>query len=104
MSDITLRIRYFNVLADYAGTKSTEVTVPVGTTVLGLIRHLAEMNPGRIRQTLFDGDMFSSYTRVVRNDRLVAGDGFESPIADGDEFMLFPAIAGGGLYLESSLL
>ena len=42
MSDITVRIRYFNVLADYAGTKRAEVTVPAGIAVRELLMRLAE--------------------------------------------------------------
>ncbi len=95
MSQITVRVRYFNVLADYAGTKRAEVTLPAGTTVRGLLRHLAETNPARFRRALVHGDTFNASVRVFRNDRLVAGEDFEARIAEGDEFMLFPAVAGG---------
>ena len=55
----------------------------------------SETNPEPFRRALVRGDTFSASVRVFRNDRLVAGEGFESHIAEGDEFMLFPAVAGG---------
>ncbi|MBI3360607.1 MAG: MoaD/ThiS family protein, partial [Chloroflexi bacterium] len=90
-----VRVRYFNVLAVYAGTKQAEVTLPAGTTVRGLLDRLVETNPDAFRRALVRGDALSSYLRVFRNDTLVGADGFDEPVAEGDQFMLFPAIAGG---------
>ncbi|MBI3362480.1 MAG: MoaD/ThiS family protein, partial [Chloroflexi bacterium] len=50
MSEITVRVRYFNVLAVYAGTKQAEVTLPAGTTVRGLLDRLVETNPDAFRR------------------------------------------------------
>ena len=94
---LTVRVRYFNVLANYAGTKRAEVKVPAGTTVRGLLAHLTETNPEAFRRALVRDGALTSYLRVFRNDKLVVGEAFEAAVAGGDEFMLFPAIAGGAL-------
>ncbi len=92
---LTVRVRYFNVLANYAGTKRAEVKVPAGTTVRGLLAHLTETNPEAFRRALVRDGALTSYLRVFRNDKLVAGEAFDMPLTYGDELMLFPAIAGG---------
>ncbi len=95
MSEIVVRVRYFNVLADYAGAKHAAVRVPAGTSVRGLLQHLIAINPERFRRALATGDALNAYLRVFHNERLVARDAFDTPLADDDEVMLFPAIAGG---------
>jgi MoaD family protein len=92
---LTVRVRYFNVLADYAGTKRAEVKVPAGTTVRAFLQHLADINPAAFRRALVREGSLSSYLRVFQNEKLVAGEAFDTPLTDGDELMLFPAIAGG---------
>lgn len=96
MSEIAIRVRYFNVLADYAGTRSAQVRVPPETSVRALLRILSETNPEPFRRLLAPDGQFRSYLRVFRNDVLVAETAFELPLADGDEILLFPAVAGGG--------
>lgn len=95
MSEIIVRVRYFNVLADYAGAKQAEVRVPAGMTVRGLLEHLTATNPEPFRRAVADGDALNSYLRVFHNDKLVAREMFDAHLADGDEVLLFPAIAGG---------
>ncbi len=92
---LTVRVRYFNVLADYAGAKRAEVKVPAGTTVRAFLQHLAEINPAAFRRALVHEGSLRSHLRVFRNEKLVAGEAFDLPLTDGDELMLFPAIAGG---------
>ncbi len=95
MTDVTVHVRYFNVLAAYAGTKRAEVQVPAGMTVRGFLHHLAEINPAAFHRALLRDGSITTYLRVFRNDRLVAGPALDDPVAEGDELMLFPAIAGG---------
>ncbi|MBI4790737.1 MAG: MoaD/ThiS family protein [Chloroflexi bacterium] len=89
MNEIVICVRYFNVLADYAGTKRAAVSVPVGTTVRGLLEHLIELSPNRFRHAL------GSHLRVFHNNQLVSDKSFDTPLADDDEILLFPAVAGG---------
>ena len=92
---IVVRVRYFNVLADYAGAKRAEVVVPTGTTLRALLNHLIEINPEPFRRALSRGEMLSAYLRVFRNERVATPADFDAPLANGDEVMLFPAVAGG---------
>jgi len=94
-NDLTVRVRYFNVLANYAGMKRAEVTVPTGTTVREFLAHLTETNPEAFRRALVRDGELTSYLRVFRNESLVAAAAVDAALADGDELMLFPAIAGG---------
>ncbi len=95
MTDVTVRVRYFNVLATYAGTRRAEVQVPAETTVRAFLLHLAQINPAAFRQALLRDDSITPYLRVFINEKLVAGPALDNPVRDGDELMLFPAIAGG---------
>ena len=95
MTEFVIHVRYFNVLADYAGTRIAEVRVQPGTTVRELLHNLSEINPEPFRRALSLGDASHSYLRVFRNDQLVADAAFDLPLADGDEILLFPAVAGG---------
>jgi MoaD family protein len=95
VSDLLVQVRYFNVLADYAGTRRAEVRVPPGTTLRELLRTLSETHPEPFRRALALDDEVHSYIRVFRNDQLVAETAFDSPLADRDEILLFPAVAGG---------
>ena len=95
MTDLTVRVRYFNVLAVYAGTKRAEVKVPAGLSVRAFLHHLAEINPPAFRRALVREEAITAYLRVFQNDKLVAGPALDGPVLDGDELMLFPAIAGG---------
>jgi MoaD family protein len=92
---IIVRVRYFNVLADYAGMKRAEVVVPTGTTLRVFLNHLIEINPEPFRRALSRDEMLSAYLRVFHNERVAAPADFDAPLADGDEVMLFPAVAGG---------
>jgi anaerobic carbon-monoxide dehydrogenase iron sulfur subunit len=93
--EIVVHVRYFNVLADYAGTKRAEVTVPTGISLRVFLNHLIESGPEPFRRALSRGEMLNSYLRVFLNERVVAAEGFDVPLADGDEVLLFPAVAGG---------
>ena len=95
MTDVTVRVHYFNVLAAYAGAKRAEVKAPAGITVRAFLYHLAEINPAAFRRALMRDDSITSYLRVFQNEKLLAGQALDGPVKDGDELMLFPAIAGG---------
>lgn len=95
MSAIAVRVRYYNVLAIYAGTKQTEVRVAPGTSTEQLLRQLAADSPELLRGALLRGEALSTYLRVFRNESLLVQQDFAAPLADGDDLMLFPAVAGG---------
>ncbi len=65
------------------------------STVRELIQKLTEENPPEFREAvLFDGEI-RDHLRLFRNGHPMAGDQFDEALEDGDQFMLFPAVAGG---------
>lgn len=93
---ITVHVRYFNILAALAETKQASIKVPQGMTLRQLIDHLAAINSDKFRAFLFDGDELHSYLRIFHNERLIKQTLLaDIIIEDGDEIMLFPAVAGG---------
>ncbi len=95
MSEIKVRVRYFNVLADYAGCKRAEVALPAGSSLRQLLDRLVETNSVSFRRAVKSGPSFNAYLRVFCNDRLVGEQELDAAVADGDEVLLFPAVAGG---------
>ncbi len=95
MTEITVHVRYFNILADYAGTKRAEMRLAEGSTVRSLLETLLQTSLAPLRQSLQrSGEDFNSL-RVFLNGEIVTGNQLAQPVRDGDEFMLSPAIAGG---------
>jgi len=95
MTEITVRVRYYNVLAAYTGVKMVELTLPSGTTISELLDYLMKNNPENFRKAIGHEDVQASLLRVFQNERLVTSADFDNPIDDCDEFMLIPAISGG---------
>ncbi len=95
MNDIIVHVRYYNVLADYAGCKRTDVSLAAGCTVRQLLDRLVEVNSASFRRAVKTGDSFNPYLRIFCNDRLLSEQELDGPAIDGDEILLFPAVAGG---------
>ena len=92
---IDVQVRFFNVLAIYAGTKRLTLTVPAGTSLRDCLDRLATTSPEAFRRALVKEGQLTPYLRVFRNEKLTVGAALEQPVADGDQLMLFPAVAGG---------
>jgi molybdopterin converting factor small subunit len=92
---VDVQIRFFNVLAVYAGTKRMTLTVPAGTSLRDCLERLTAASPEAFRRALVKEGQLTPYLRVFRNEKLTAGAALEQPVADGDQVMLFPAVAGG---------
>lgn len=93
---ITIRVKYHNVLRHMAALAEETVEMPAGTSVRAVLGHLAERHGAPLRDALLapDGEI-SSHLVVFRNRKLMRPEQHDDPLADGDELMLFPAIAGG---------
>ncbi|MCL4395360.1 MAG: MoaD/ThiS family protein [Chloroflexi bacterium] len=96
MSECVVHVRYFNVLADYAGTKRADVRVPEGTTLKAFLEHLLKSNPPRFQEAILSANALHSYLRLFWNDQLVTDQEYARLLVDGDEIFVFPAISGGG--------
>ncbi|HBG75234.1 MAG: hypothetical protein A2X25_12715 [Chloroflexi bacterium GWB2_49_20] len=95
MSEITVSISYFNILASYAGTRKVEVSLPEGATLRHVVEHLDKNASQQLHQVLFQKGEFSKYIKIFLNQQLVGEGRLETPLKNGDEMMIFPAIAGG---------
>ncbi len=97
---LTVRVRYFGVLSAYAGApaqacKQQDVCLLEGTTVQQLFLRLAETGSASLRSILLQEGKLNPVLRVVRNQTQVEGQGFQLPLADGDEILILTSIAGG---------
>jgi len=67
-----------------------------GSTVVEVLRALAESHPGTRSQLFADGGDLNRYVNVYLNDEDVRVlDGLETPVSDSDRVVILPAMAGG---------
>jgi molybdopterin converting factor small subunit len=95
VSDIRVRVRFFNILADYVGQRQCQMLVNPETTIQGLLLQLAEGRSESFRNVFLRDNTINSYLRVFLNEKLISHDQLDQTLQDGDDLMLFPAIAGG---------
>lgn len=81
---MTLQVLYFSVLRDLTGTGAAEETVPDGSTVADLLRHLYGKHPAL---AAWDASLLVAvnHTYTRRGE----------PLAEGDEVALMPPVQGG---------
>jgi molybdopterin converting factor small subunit len=92
---ITVKVRYFNLLALHAGTRQQLVEMPGDASLTDLILKVAAGNPPSFREVVFQNGLPSEHLRVFHNGTPVFEHDLNLQLADGDEVMLFPAVAGG---------
>ena len=93
---ITISVRYHSLLRRASGVADEIVTLPLGTSLYGALEHLAQGHGPSLRGMLLGlGGGISPHLVVFRNGSLVSAEQRSFPLADGDELMLFLAIAGG---------
>jgi molybdopterin converting factor small subunit len=93
---IAVGVRYYNVFRLRIGIERETIVLPEGTSLRSALERLAERHGSVLRQMLFAPDgRVASHLVVFRNRKLVPHDERHAPLADGDELMLFPAVAGG---------
>lgn len=90
---MAIEVRIPTILRTYTGgAKSVEAS---GDTLAALIDDLEESHPG-IRERLLDGDDLRRFVNVYINDEDVRFIGsLEAELADGDQVVVLPAVAGG---------
>jgi MoaD family protein len=93
---VRVRVRYYAVACDAAGKRDEVISLPDGSTVLGLV-HALMMLHGRLREYVYDDDskpmdylMFS-----VNEVDIVGLEGFQTVLRDGDVVRVMPPIGGG---------
>lgn len=94
---ITVKIRYFNLLATYAGGKQESLELDGDVTIRGLVSILAGRHPGAFSEMLLHDGQPSPHLRIFRNETPLNPQDLDLCLAEGDELLLFPAVAGGSL-------
>ncbi|MBL7183655.1 MAG: MoaD/ThiS family protein [Anaerolineae bacterium] len=93
---ITVTVRYHNLLRRMTGVKEETISLPVGASLRDALEHLAQRHGPALQEMLFEPDGgISVHLVIFRNRQLVRPDQHDAPLTDGEELMLFPAIAGG---------
>ena len=90
---MAIEVRIPTILRTYTdGQKAVDAS---GDTLAGLIEDLETNHPG-LRDRLIEGDDLRRFVNVYINDedvRFIGG--LEAPLADGDQVVVLPAVAGG---------
>jgi molybdopterin converting factor small subunit len=73
------------------------VSVPEGTTVEGLVRHLADRYPDFAAVAGRDGELTDAFQIVVGEQLLDLAGGVGRVLAEGDELVLLPPFEGGAV-------
>ncbi len=91
---MTVTVHLPTVLAALADGRSE--LAGSGDTVGAVVEHLADTWP-RLAPRLRDGDgaPYPFVTYYLNDEDVRFADGFATPVRDGDELVLVPAIAGG---------
>jgi MoaD family protein len=92
---IKVNVRYFNILAAYAGIRKQIVELKEGTTIFDLILQVSQSNPPAFQEVILQDGAPSPHLRVFHNNLPVNRDSLDTALKDGDEILLFPAVAGG---------
>ena len=95
MSEISVSIRFFNILASYAGTRQMEICLDEGATIRNVLDHLMKTGSQELRQILVRNGEFNKSLKIFHNQKLVTDDMLVLPLHGGDELMILPAMAGG---------
>jgi molybdopterin synthase sulfur carrier subunit len=76
-------------------TENQSTVEVAGTTVQALLENLAQKYPA-IKAKLFDGSRVRQYVNLYLNDEDIRYlDNLGTPVKDGDELAIIPAVAGG---------
>ncbi len=88
-------VRLPTVLRSQAGGHAT-VVVEGATTISDVLQGLVGQYPGMAGQVLNDDGSLHRFVNVYVNDDDVRYlSGLETPVGDGDEVTILPAVAGG---------
>jgi MoaD family protein len=92
---IKITVRYFNYLSSIMGTKEEIFEEKAGITLIEFTRTLAVQNSPQFQEAVLLDGKIRDHLRIFLNERLVNADQYNEQLEDGDQIMLFPAVAGG---------
>jgi molybdopterin synthase sulfur carrier subunit len=91
-----MKVRFFGTLRQFAGAKEVEVGVEPGDTARIVLEKIRAECPALVEKILDDdGNMRNSIHVLVNGRSIRYLDGLSSPIHEGDQIALFPAVGGG---------
>jgi molybdopterin converting factor small subunit len=90
---MAIEVRIPTILRTYTG--GAKAVDGEGTSLAGLIDNLEANHPG-LKDRLLDGADLRRFVNIYINDEDVRFmGGLEAPLADGDQVVVLPAVAGG---------
>ena len=90
---MTVEVRIPTILRTYtSGEKAVDAH---GATLSALIDDLENNHPGLKGRLIEDGDLRRFVNIYVNDEDVRFIGGLEAPLADGDEVVVLPAVAGG---------
>ncbi len=92
---IHIRVRYFNILSAYTSRKEESAVFQAAPSLLELVQSLAARYPGGFAQVVLLEGKLAPHLRIFVNNKPLGWLDGDFLVNDGDEVMLFPAVAGG---------
>ena len=90
---MTVEVRIPTILRTYTGGE--KAVDAAGATLSALIDDLETHHPGLKGRLIEDGDLRRFVNIYVNDEDVRFIGGLEAPLADGDEVVVLPAVAGG---------
>jgi MoaD family protein len=88
-------LRYFNVLTLYTNCKTETIDLDVPLSLEQLVIELTQRFPAGFSQIALQEGRLSPHFRIFLNGKPMSIKEAEVLLQDGDEIMMFPAVAGG---------
>ena len=93
---VRIRVRYYAMARDAASKRDEGISLPEGSTVLGLVHSLVMLHD-LLRSYVYDdkGQPMDYLMFSVNEVDIVGLEGFETVLRDGDTVRVMPPIGGG---------
>jgi MoaD family protein len=88
-------LRYFNILMHYTNCRIETMDLDGPLSLEQLVINLAQRYPPGFSQIALHEGKLAPHFRIFLNGKPVSIKEAEVQIQDGDEIMMFPAVAGG---------
>lgn len=90
-------ITIFGMIASLGGKKKQMIQIREGSNMMDLMEVLIERHGSLIKDRVFhlDKTIKKDITILLNGRNILALQGFETKLTDGDEVLLFPPLAGG---------
>jgi sulfur-carrier protein len=92
-----VNVSFYATLRPIVGDRTVDVPAPPGASVRDLLRAATDLYPGLRPLLLDDSGVLLGNVHVIVNGRDVwyLSHGLETPLAETDKVLFFPAVGGG---------